>query len=323
MLQQTQVDTVIPYYKRFIKKYPNVHGLAKAPLDDVLKLWENLGYYSRARQLHAAAKKIVEDFKGRLPDTYEGLISLPGVGPYTAGAILSIAFNRPIPAIDANVRRVISRLYYIIKPMQDRLTQEKIRKITKGLIPLRQPGHFNQALMDLGALICTPAKPDCRQCPFHQICKAYKRKRQDKIPIKSKRPGLPHKHFTAGIIRKKNEILLVKRPAKGLLGGLWKFPGGENTGKESLGKSLQKTIRNELGVSVQVGPKVMAVDHRYTHFQITLHAFLCSRMTGRPQALGCKEWLWVPMDHLADFTFSKADRMVMRSIIIDTPGYGC
>lgn len=316
MLQQTQVDTVIPYFKRFIKKYPQVDRLARAPLDDVLKLWENLGYYSRARHLHAAAKKIVQDFNSCLPDTYEGLLSLPGIGPYTAGAILSIAFDKPIPAVDGNVIRVISRLFCLNKPLPVVTLKKKIQEIVIELLPQTRPGHFNQAFMDLGAGICVPMKPDCRKCPLNGICKARKRNIQDKISIKSKRANIPHKDFTAGIIRKNDCVLLVKRPPKGLLGGLWKFPGNASEAQESLQVSLSKSIRQELGISVKIGQKLMAVGHRYTHFQVTLHAFQCNSLKGRPRALGCAEWLWVPLDRLPEFAFSKADRQVMRSILM-------
>ncbi|RPI78587.1 MAG: A/G-specific adenine glycosylase [Desulfobacteraceae bacterium] len=320
MLQQTQVDTVIPYYNRFIKKFPRVERLARAPLDEVLKLWENLGYYSRARYLHAAAIKIVQDYNSCLPGTYEGLLSLPGIGPYTAGAILSMAFNKPIPAVDGNVIRVISRLFCLNKPLPVVALKKKIQTIIIEWLLHTRPGHFNQALMDLGAGICVPVNPDCRKCPLNGICKARKRNIQDQLPIKAKRADIPHKDFMAGIIRKKDCVLLVKRPAKGLLGGLWKFPGNESEDKDSLPASLKRSIHQELGISVTVGQKLMSVDHRYTHFQVTLHAFQCNRLKGRPRALGCAEWLWVPPDRLPEFAFSKADRQVMRFILTDDQG---
>ncbi len=172
MLQQTQVDTVIPYYHRFLKAFPTVSSLARAPLQNVLKAWENLGYYSRARNIHAAAKVIVEKFGGQVPDNLEVIKTLPGIGEYSAGAILSIAYGQTLPAVDGNVRRILCRLFAIRKPMDDTREQKKLQKLAASLIPAKNPGDFNQALMDLGATICKAKNPDCSRCPVANLCQA-------------------------------------------------------------------------------------------------------------------------------------------------------
>jgi A/G-specific adenine glycosylase len=263
----------------------------------------------------AAAKKMVADFNGHVPDSYQELCDLPGIGPYTAGAILSIAFNQPVAAIDGNVRRVISRVFALRRPLQDRVTQQKIQELIEKLLPANRPGSFNQALMDLGAGICMPEKPDCGKCPLHRLCKACLHHIQHKIPIKSKRPMLPHKHFTAAIIRKNNRILLRKRPPRGLLAGLWKFPGGEDKCSKSLAENLQKMIRSELGLSLSVGPELLTIAHRYTHFRLTLHVFKCSLIRGNPRVLEGTEWSWVQTDLLTNLAFSKADREIVRYLL--------
>jgi len=315
MLQQTQVKTVIPYYYRFLSRFPTVQALASASLDDVLKAWENMGYYARARHLHSAAVEIVERFGGKIPNTWEELIGLPGVGSYTAGAILSIAFSQSVPAIDSNVRRVLSRLYAIDQPLEQSQTQRRIADLTKRLLPKHNAGLFNQALMDLGANICTPQKPGCKSCPIWASCKAHQGQLQDALPVTKKRPPIPHSHVTAAVIRDTHgRILVVRRPNKGLLGGLWKFPGGLQASDETLGRSLRRTVREEVGIQIRVGKSITSVNHAYTHFRITLHAFQCTHETGKPKALGCPDWRWIELRQLEDLALSKADRKIIEAL---------
>jgi A/G-specific adenine glycosylase len=315
MLQQTQVDTVIPYYRRFMRRYPTVRRLARASRDEVLKAWENMGYYSRARHLHEAAVILARDHAGKLPETSEGLRSLPGIGSYTAGAVLSIAFDKPVPAVDGNVRRVMSRLLALRKPLRDASVQKKIERAVEALIPKDRPGQFNQALMDLGATVCLPRNPDCGRCPLAGVCLARIRGLQNSIPAVPKRAALPHRDVTAAIIRKNGRVLVVRRPEKGLLGGLWKFPGGQRENGKSLRQSLRQSMLRELGMEVAVGPRLLSVDHGYSHFLVTLHAFDCRHLKGSPENRDCAGWAWAPIGKLGDLAFSKADREIARGIL--------
>lgn len=314
MLQQTQVDTVIPYYHRFLERFPTVEALAAAPLEEVLKAWENLGYYARARNLHQAAKSICEKFKGKIPDTWEAIVALPGIGAYTAGAILSMAYGKPIAAVDGNVRRVLSRLFAIEAPITQRDTQKAIHALAASLIPKKSPGSFNQALMDLGAILCTPKTPACAACPLLDLCRARQAGLQDRLPRSAKKPPSPHERVTAAIIHNgKGEVLIVQRPARGLLASLWKFPGGILKGEESLAEGLTRAVHEELGIRIQVGKQIASINHAYTHFRITLWAFRCTRRTGRPRALACQAWRWASPDDLENLAFSKADRAIISA----------
>ncbi|MBP1720803.1 MAG: A/G-specific adenine glycosylase [Deltaproteobacteria bacterium] len=314
MLQQTQVDTVIPYFRRFLKRFPTIQRLARASREGVLKSWENLGYYARARHLHEAAGQVVDIHGGELPATPEGLLSLPGIGVYTAGAILSIAFEKPVPAIDGNVRRVMSRLMALRKPLREPSVQKKIEKAAQALLPQDRPGQFNQALMDLGATVCLPRNPACGRCPLTGACLARSRGLQNDIPPVPKRATLPHRDMTAGIIRKNGRVLVVRRPEKGLLGGLWKFPGGRREDGLSLQRGLRQSIHGEVGIDVAVGRKLLSVEHGFTHFLVTLHVYSCRHLKGRPKALGCAEWAWAPVERLGNLAFSKADRVIIRAL---------
>ncbi len=223
MLQQTRVDTVIPYWERWLERFPTVEALAEAELDDVLKEWEGLGYYSRARNLHSAARVVRERFNGRVPAEPETLRELPGVGEYTAGAVASIAFDVPTPAVDGNVRRVLSRLYDL-----ESATPAQLRDLAAELVPGERPGDFNQALMELGATVCTPRSPACDACPVASWCQARKLGVQELRPLPRERKAVPEEVVeTAVIIRDDGAVLLVRRPEDGLLGGLWEFPGDD------------------------------------------------------------------------------------------------
>jgi len=315
MLQQTRVETVIPYYHRFLSEFPTIKVLAGASLQGVLKVWENLGYYGRARHLHEAAKEIKARMGGRIPKTFDELLALPGIGSYTAGAILSFAFGQRVPAVDGNVRRVLCRLFSIQEPIDRSLTQRQVFDLAAELIPMKNSSYFNQGLMDLGATICTPRKPSCGLCPVQALCLASQRRLQEALPVTRKRGPLPHKQMTAGIIDDdQGRLLIVQRPNKGLLGGLWKFPGGERIPGETLDNSLQRVVKEELGIRVKVEEAVTSVRHAYTHFRITLYAFRCLLRVGRPRALSCSRCQWVESHKLANFPFSKADRKIMIAL---------
>jgi A/G-specific adenine glycosylase len=314
MLQQTQVDTVIPYYHRFLKAFPSFKALAQAPLGKVLKLWEGLGYYSRARNLHALAKTVHRKYGGQLPSDPEALRALPGIGPYTAGAILSIAFNQDRAVLDGNVERVLARRKGWTHDLRTAEARKASWALAESLVPKGKAGDYNQALMDLGATICTPHNPSCDTCPTHAGCIGRNRRLTDVIPLKRKTKTLPHHQIGAGVIWKKDRILISQRPLNGLLGGLWEFPGGKQEKGESISHCIEREIREELGIRVKAGRKLADVDHAYSHFKITLHIHECRYLSGDPKTLGCRAWRWVKPSQLKNFAFPAANQPVIRQI---------
>jgi len=317
MLQQTQVETVTAYFKRFLNAYPDVNALAATSLDDVLKLWEGLGYYSRARNLHRTAQQIVSEFGGQFPQDVDALQTLPGIGRYTAGAISSIAFGARTPVVDGNVIRVLTRLEDIPDDVTRPATQAKLWELAEAYLPQGRAGAYNQALMDLGRLICKPRKPLCETCPVRSHCRAYAQDTQLERPVKAARPATPHYDVTAGIIwNAHGEVLIAQRPLDGLLGGLWEFPGGKQEPGETLQDCLHRELREELDIDVEVGELFTRVRHGFTHFKITLHAFTCryTDETRSPKALGVHAWAWVTPDALGKYSFGKADRLVIAEL---------
>jgi A/G-specific adenine glycosylase len=310
MLQQTRVDTVIPYYERFLKRFPDVRALARARMDDVLKQWENLGYYSRARHLHEAARVVEERFGGSVPAAMEDLRALPGIGAYTAGAILSIAFGRRFAAVDGNVIRVIMRLFAIEEPPAQRDTKKTIEGIARRLVPAKEPGHYNQALMDLGSGICTPREPVCPECPLCILCRAQKKGLQASIPAKKKQAVIPRREAAAAVIREpEGRILLVKRPHRGLLSGLWRFPEAE--GKSA--RALRGALKKDLGLTVDVGKEIFSIDHVYSHFAVRVHVFDC-RLVEKARPAGLPDGRWVSPDGAARLALSKLERMILQRL---------
>lgn len=315
MLVQTQVSTVIPYYERFLAQFPSVAALAAAPLDDVLKAWEGLGYYARARQLHRAAQEVVARHGGRVPTDPKALRALPGVGEYMAGALLSIAFGCDEPALDGNVRRVLSRLYHVTGDPAASATLAELGRLARSMVPHGAAGAFNQALMDLGATVCTPRRPRCDACPLAAYCRARALDAQEAVPARRRRPPTPHYEVCAAVIRRDGRVLIAQRPADGLLGGLWEFPGGKQKPGETLRECLAREIREELAVDIAVDEEIVTVPHAYTHFRITLHAFHCCLVAGEPQAIACADWRWVRLDELDQFAFPAADRKVIAALL--------
>ncbi len=320
MLQQTQAATVIPYLQRWLERFPTVEALAAAELADVLKAWEGLGYYSRARNLHKAARVVVEQHGGRLPAERRALLALPGVGRYTAGAILSIAFGQRAAVLDGNVRRVLARVYDVDGEIGKSATETHLWHLAEALVEAvepRQAGPLNEALMDLGATVCLPQGPRCLLCPLHAACLARQRGTQEERPVRPARKPLPHFDVTAAVLRRPGQpeqFLIAQRPPEGMLGGLWEFPGGKRHEGETLPDCLRREMQEELAVEVAVGDLVTVVRHAYTHFRITLHAFECTLLAGQPQPIGVADWRWVTPDQLAAYPFAVTDLKIAQAV---------
>ena len=319
MLQQTQVATVISYYERWLARFPTVQDLAVASLADVLKLWEGLGYYRRARHLHIAAQKIVADYDGRLPETVAELRQLKGIGRYTAGAIASIAFDQAVPVLDGNVTRVLSRLIDLPDDTSHTATKNKLWQLAADLVPQQQPGDYNQAIMELGQKICLPARPHCLLCPLSAHCLARQRGTQLERPVRPPRKRTPHYDVVAGVIwqeriAKDAPFLIAQRPLDGLLGGLWEFPGGKQEAGETLPEALHREIGEELGMQIEIGRLITTVKHAYTHFRITLHAFHAMHQQGEPQHIGVADHAWVTLADLDKYAFAVTDRKIIAHL---------
>lgn len=315
MLQQTQITTVIPYYERWMGRFPTVEALAGASLDEVLKLWEGLGYYSRARNLHEAAKMVVGEYGGRIPDTVAGLLKLKGVGRYTAGAIASIAFGRRAAVLDGNVMRVLSRILDYGEDVTTTGAKRYLWGVAEELVPEERPGDFNQALMELGQRVCLPAVPQCHLCPVAGHCLARGRGTQLERPVRPRRERTPHYDVVAGVIgREDGRFLIAQRPVEGLLGGLWEFPGGKVQAGESLEGALRREIMEELAIEIEVGRPVVTVQHGYTHFRITLYAFHGRYVGGEVQHIGVADHAWVTLAEVDRYAFALTDRKIINSL---------
>ncbi|MFN8377701.1 MAG: A/G-specific adenine glycosylase [Anaerolineae bacterium] len=315
MLQQTQVETVRPYFERFVEAFPTVEALATAPLDDVLKLWEGLGYYSRARHLHRTAQIVTEQYDGQFPSTVNGLQELPGIGRYTAGAIASIAYGERAPVLDGNVIRVFARVTDLPHDVTVSRVKSDLWNLAEEWLPPTRTGDYNQALMELGRRICTPRAPRCPICPIMGHCLANARGTQEERPVKRARAATPHHDVTAGLIwNDRGQLLIAQRPLHGLLGGLWEFPGGKVEPDESLEDCLRRELWEELAIEVEVGDLFCVVRHAFTHFSITLHTFNCRYLSGDPQPLGVQAFNWVEPGQLAAYAFGKADRQVITHL---------
>jgi len=315
MLQQTQVATVISYYRRFLERFPTVESLAEAPLDDVFKAWEGLGYYSRARNLHRTAQIVVRDLGGAFPPAAAALQKLPGIGRYTAGAIASIAFGERVPALDGNVMRVLTRLYNISGDITQPAVQRALWTLAEQLVPAGAAGDWNESLMELGRRICTPRSPACKSCPASGLCEAFRLGVQSQRPVRASRARTPHYDVTAAVIRRNDgQVLIAQRPLDGMLGGLWEFPGGKREPGETLRACVEREIREELGVEIRAGAQIGTVRHGYTHFRITLYAFEAELIRGEPQAIGCAAFTWAALRDLDRFAFPVTDQKIIAQL---------
>jgi len=315
MLQQTRVETVIPYFERWMQLFPTLHNLAAASEQDVLKAWEGLGYYSRARNLLRAAKMVVQDYDGKIPDSARILRTLPGVGRYTAAAIASIAFHQNEAALDGNIRRILARVFNVTLPISSSEGEKHLWQLAQESLPSQRAGDYNQALMDIGALICTPKSPDCPTCPLREICIARMLGVQEERPIRPAPVVVPHAVVTAAVIHREDLILIARRPTNGLLGGMWEYPGGKVEPGESLAQALEREITEELGVTVAVGPEIGVFKHAYTHLKVTLHAFTCRLISGEPKPLHASEIAWRRLPDIQNFPMGKIDRQITQHLI--------
>jgi A/G-specific adenine glycosylase len=289
MLQQTQVDTVIPYYHRFIDSFPTIRALADAPEDQVLKSWEGLGYYSRARNLQSGVREVAEKYHGELPDDKKQLLSIRGIGPYTAGALLSIAFGEPEPAVDGNVMRVMSRIFLIDDDIAKSATKKKFGQIVQELITEADPSAFSQSLMDLGAMICRPRNPLCPECPVREFCRANAEGVQSEYPVKSRKAGPVTKSYAILLLRDGGgKFLIEKRPEKGLLAGLWQFPMVPGTKRDD----LFAAAREKTGQPVRLKKETFTLTHHFSHliWKLVLYAGKCDGPVRRDETV---RWLAV------------------------------
>jgi A/G-specific adenine glycosylase len=314
MLQQTRVETVIPYFHGFLKAFPSVRRLSRASEDEVLKAWEGLGYYSRARNLHKAAKVITSDLRGRFPKTPQGWRDLPGIGAYTAAAITSIAFGVPVPAVDGNVKRVLARLFRVQTELGNPQTERVLLALAVEILAPGSPGAFNEAVMELGRVTCTPRAPACDRCPLRRHCQGFASNFPEDLPKRKKRTAVPHVTMVAGLLKRGGRVLIGRRPSKGMLGGLWEFPGGRVEAGETNRTTLVREMKEELGVRVRVGVSLGSVEHAYSHFSITLHLYECSLVSGDPRPAYHTDLKWVFPARFGDYAFPSAMRKLFRDV---------
>ncbi len=275
MLQQTRVETVIPYWQRFLDAFPDVESLARADLDDVYAVWTGLGYYSRARNLKHAAESVVRDHAGKLPDTAEGLQDLKGIGRYTAGAIASIAFDREAPLVDGNVIRVFARLLGIREDSAARSVVEHMWAVAGELVRGPRPGDLNQALMELGAMLCTPRNPACLACPIRGFCDAHAVGDAESLPVKKKKAKPTRVRAVAAWVERGGKILAVRRPETGLMAGLWELPGGPIEATDEAKDRIAPVIADAVGLEIRRLEPVGRVEHLFTHRRLELEVFRC------------------------------------------------
>jgi A/G-specific adenine glycosylase len=314
MLQQTRVETVRDRFGRFLREFPDVFALASAPWDRVMKAWEGLGYYARARNLKRAAEAVVRGHGGRLPEDEPTLRTLPGFGPYTAAAVSSIAFGRPHAVVDGNVERVVVRLLDEPRSPLRPEVGRRVARAAQALLDPSRPGDWNQAVMDLGATVCVPRRPRCPSCPVARHCLARASGRAPRLPRARARPPLPEVEVAVGIVRRGSSVLVGRRPREGLLGGLWEFPGGKRRRGERLETTCRREIREETGLDVSVTGAPTVVRQAYSHFRVTIHAFPCRVVGGRIRSRGSEDLHFVRPASLGRYAFPAANRRILAGL---------
>jgi A/G-specific adenine glycosylase len=319
MLQQTRVETVIPYWGRFLALFPDITRLAAAEPDAVLGAWAGLGYYSRARNLHRAAQRVVAEHGGRLPDTVEGLLELPGVGRYTAGAVASIAFDRPEPVVDGNVARVLVRLHGIRENPKQPAVAARLWELATDLARGPSPGDLNQALMELGALVCTPRTPRCPACPLRRRCAAHRDGDAEALPLRVRKAAPRAVEAVAALILRRGRVLAVRRPPRGLLGGLWELPGGELAPRELPEAGLRRALRERTGLAFASASFRGEVEHAFTHRNLRLHVFRCDTPVGRVRLFEFDAHRWVVPSALRELPQASVTRKALALALSSSP----
>jgi A/G-specific adenine glycosylase len=311
MLQQTQLSVVLPYWQRWMAGFPTADALATASLEQVRLQWQGLGYYSRARRLHEAAQLLLEQ---SWPGDLDGWMALPGIGRTTAGGILSSAFNAPAPILDGNVKRVLARLHaHGRPPARD---QSRFWRWSEELLDPLRPRDFNQALMDLGATVCTPRRPGCDQCPWRESCAAYASGDPSGWPVVEERKPIPFQVIGIGVvINAAGEVLIDQRLEEGLLGGMWEFPGGKQEPGESIEACVARELMEELGIEVSVEDALTTVDHAYSHKKLQFVVHLCRWISGEPQPLASQQVRWVRLEQLKDYPFPAANARIIEALL--------
>lgn len=311
MLQQTQVATVIPYYQRFMQYFPDVYSLAKASEDEVLHLWAGLGYYSRARNLLKSAKYIVHDLKGQFPNDSVSLQTLPGIGQSTAGAILSIAYNQAQAILDGNVKRVLSRVFKITQPIDDKKVENQLWTLAQSLTTIKRPADYTQAIMDLGASLCARKKPSCTLCPLQKHCLAYQENLVDQIPIKKKAKVLPIKSTSFLIIRKDNQVILYRRPSKGIWGGLFCLPELSGLPDE---KKINDYIRERFNLSAKNHITLPYFRHTFTHYHLDIFPIVIVLKKNPAKLIATDREIWYNLDQPESIGLPKPIQTILRSL---------
>jgi A/G-specific adenine glycosylase len=314
MLQQTQVKTMQSYYERFMEQYPTVGRLAEADIQTVLKSWEGLGYYSRARNLHRTAKIVATQMKGSFPRDWETMKSLPGIGDYIAAAVLSIAFNGPYAVVDGNVKRVLARLFMVDRPVNHSSGHKVFHTAAQRLLPRKATGDHNQAMMELGALVCTPRHPGCDQCPIRRYCLAATKNLTDRYPRRLKRASTPQHRMVAGVVVKNGRMLLTQRQPEGLLGGLWEFPNARLAADDDPARACTSMVHWATGLDVAVMDHLTSIRHAYTHFKIHMHVYSCRWQSGCVRLDGAHAFRWVHPDNLTDFPMHGAVQKILSHL---------
>lgn len=312
MLQQTRVDTVIPYYEQFMQRFPDIESLAKADEQTLLKAWEGLGYYSRVRNLQEAVREVQTKYGGVVPKNPDEFGALKGVGPYTKGAVLSIAYGLPIPAVDGNVMRVFSRIFCIEEDIGKQRTKNLVTKLAQETISKEDPSSFNQGIMELGALICKPGKPACLLCPVREYCKAFENGKQNELPIKEKKKKGKIVHLTAAVLLdEKGNVLLRKRPDKGLLANLWEFPNelSPKTPRFDILQAFEADMAEKYEIDVKLTEPLCTVEHEFSHLKWHMAVFVGKLESKHPAFEGVKK---VPYEQVEDYPMSVPHQKIWK-----------
>ncbi|HLE73910.1 MAG TPA: A/G-specific adenine glycosylase [Anaerolineales bacterium] len=310
MAQQTRLEAMLPYYARWMRLYPSIRALARSAEQDVLALWEGLGYYSRARNLRRAAKVVMTEYDGRLPSTVEELRRLPGIGAYTAGAIASLAFGADAPAVDGNAVRVLSRLFDVTEPASSAPAQKLFWALAAQHLPPGCGAAYNQALMDLGAQVCTPRQPRCGLCPLRAECRAATLGIQEQRPVKIRSQAPPRRNFVAAVVQQRGSVLVMQRPAAGLLAGMWEFPNAPLRNQRGAKAALRKELEQSLGLFLPFEERLGEFEHAYSHFSVRLQVFHHSLDGVRPKVNTKRNYRWLPIRQLDGLPMGRLDRRI-------------